>query len=179
MISQIQESQRDLNVSEQYQCILHYSVRACVTRSTNFVLLTTYQLYAFSYCVTGELHPVINLDVSTGGLPVPVGITHCEKIITSNQRTKLRHNCILIPRATIGNKNSNLRSIKGSHPSFLLKNARSLLPKIDELTSLLSTNPVDLVAITESWLHNDVQDSLLHINGFNLFRNDIAMLLRV
>ena len=129
MISQIQESQRDLNVSEQYQCILHYSVRACVTRSTNFVLSTTYQLYAFSYCVTGELHPVINLDVSTGGMPVPVGI------ITSNQRTKLRHNCIPIPRATIGNKNSNLRSIKGSHPSFLLKNARSLLPKIDDFSS--------------------------------------------
>ena len=57
-------------------------------------------------------------------------------------------------------------------PSFLLINARSLLPKIDDLTALLSANPVDLVAITESWLHKDIEDSLLHIKGFNLFRKD-------
>ena len=55
-------------------------------------------------------------------------------------------------------------------PSFLLINARSLLHKIDDLTALLSANPVDFVAITESWLHKDIEDSLLHINGFNLFR---------
>ena len=39
-------------------------------------------------------------------------------------------------------------------PSFLLINARSLLPKIDDLTAFLSANPVDLVAITESWLQS-------------------------
>lgn len=105
-------------------------------------------------------------------MAIPVRITQREKIATTNQRTKLCHNCIPIPRATIANKNSNTRSIKGSHPSFFLINARSLLPKIDELTALLSVNPVDLVAITEPWLNNDIQDSLLHINGFNLFRND-------
>ena len=40
------------------------------------------------------------------------------------------------------------------------------------MTALLSANPVDLIAITESWLHKDIEDSLLHINGFNLFRKD-------
>ncbi len=33
-------------------------------------------------------------------------------------------------------------------PRFGLINARSLLPKIDELTVLLDSNPLDLVAIT-------------------------------
>ena len=44
-------------------------------------------------------------------------------------------------------------------PSFYLLNARSLFPKLDELTALLAMSPVDLVAITESWLHEDI-DSL-------------------
>ena len=57
-------------------------------------------------------------------------------------------------------------------PSFHLLNARSLFPKVDELTALLSTNHTDLVAITESWLNNDIDNSLLSINGFNLFRKD-------
>ena len=57
-------------------------------------------------------------------------------------------------------------------PSFYLFNARSLLPKIDELTALLSTNSVDLVAITESWLKSDIENSLIFFPGFNSFRND-------
>jgi hypothetical protein len=40
-------------------------------------------------------------------------------------------------------------------PSFYLLNARSLLPKIDELTALISTQPVDIVVVTESWLRKD------------------------
>ncbi len=57
-------------------------------------------------------------------------------------------------------------------PSFYLLNARPLLPKVDELTALLSTNPADLVAITESWLNDDIDSGLLSVRGFNLFRND-------
>jgi hypothetical protein len=57
-------------------------------------------------------------------------------------------------------------------PGFYLLNARSLLPKIDELTALLSANDIDLVAITESWLNKDIDNSLLSISGFNLFRKD-------
>lgn len=59
-------------------------------------------------------------------------------------------------------------------PSFYLLNARSLFPKLDELTALLAMSPVDLVAITESWLHEDI-DSLLSISGFNFFCKDRAL----
>ena len=51
-------------------------------------------------------------------------------------------------------------------------NARSLFPKLDELRALLATSAVDLVAITESWLRSDIDDSLLSISAFNLFRKD-------
>ncbi|PFX16746.1 hypothetical protein AWC38_SpisGene18968 [Stylophora pistillata] len=57
-------------------------------------------------------------------------------------------------------------------PSLCLLNARSLFPKLDELTALLATKPVDLVAITESWLRSDIDDSLLSMSAFNLFRKD-------
>ena len=58
-------------------------------------------------------------------------------------------------------------------PSFFLLNSRSLFPKLDDLTALLSRKPVDIIAITESWLHKHI-DSLLSINGYNLFRKDRA-----
>ena len=57
-------------------------------------------------------------------------------------------------------------------PSLYLLNARSLSPKLDELTALLATSPVDLVAIIETWLRSDIDDSLLSISTFNLFRKD-------
>ena len=59
-------------------------------------------------------------------------------------------------------------------PSFYLLYARSLLPKIDELTAFISTQPVDIVAVTESWLHNDIENRLELLNGYNLFRKDRA-----
>ena len=116
---------------------------------------------------TCNLKSVINSDVSISCLPIPVRITQRDKNITTNQRGKPRHNCISIPRKTITNNNSNISSFKVMLPSFLLINVRSLLPKIDDLTALLSANPVDLVAITESWLHKDIEDSLLHILIWN------------
>ena len=40
------------------------------------------------------------------------------------------------------------------------------------MSALLSTYPVDVVAISESWLHKNLDDSLLSINSYNLFRKD-------
>ena len=59
-------------------------------------------------------------------------------------------------------------------PCFFLLNSRSLLPKLDELTALLSFKPIDIIAITESWLHELIDSSLLSINDYNLFRKDRA-----
>ncbi|XP_068707713.1 uncharacterized protein [Montipora foliosa] len=74
-----------------------------------------------------------------------------------------------------GGNNNNINLITGQKAMLLslyLLNARSLSPKLDELTALLATSPVDLVAITESWLRSDIDDSLLSISAFNLFRKD-------
>lgn len=73
------------------------------------------------------------------------------------------------------NNNSNndlITSQKAMIPSLYLLNARSLFPKLDELTALPATSSVDLVAITESLLHSHIDDSLLSISAFNLFRKD-------
>ena len=59
-----------------------------------------------------------------------------------------------------------------TRPSFGLINARSLLPKVDELTVLMDNSGMDIVAITESWLHKDIDDNLLSISGYNIHRND-------
>ena len=48
-------------------------------------------------------------------------------------------------------------------PSFYLINARSLLVKVDELQALLHSKPVDIIAITESWLHDDISYDLIAV----------------
>ena len=63
---------------------------------------------------------------------------------------------------------NNSRPKQSSLPSFCLANARSLLPKLDELSALLGTNVVDFVAITVTWLNGDFEDHLLSICGYNI-----------
>ena len=64
---------------------------------------------------------------------------------------------------------NNSRPKQSSLPTFCLVKARSLLPKLDELSVLLATNVVDFVAITETWLNGDFEDHLLSICGYNIF----------
>ena len=64
------------------------------------------------------------------------------------------------------------KSSKSHLPSFCCINARSLLPKIDELTSFLSCRQPSVVAVTESWLNSDIEDGLVSINEYNIFRKD-------
>jgi hypothetical protein len=54
-------------------------------------------------------------------------------------------------------------------PKLALINARSLLPKVDELIANLSINTVNLVAVTETWLNDDIEDNLVSIRGYNIF----------
>ena len=58
---------------------------------------------------------------------------------------------------------------QSSLPSFCLVNARSLFPKLGEVSALLATNVVDFVAITETWLNGDFEDHLLSICGYTFF----------
>ena len=61
---------------------------------------------------------------------------------------------------------------KSRLPKLALINARSLLPKVDELIANLSVNTVNLVAVTETWLKDDIEDNLVSIRGYNIFRRD-------
>jgi len=53
-----------------------------------------------------------------------------------------------------------------------LCNCRSLLPKYDELCIFNSTSKCDLIFLTETWLHVNIDDSIINIKNYNLLRND-------
>lgn len=51
-------------------------------------------------------------------------------------------------------------------------NIRSLLQKFDEVYATLLNGNLDIVIFTETWLHKNVSDSLIQVDGFNLYRLD-------
>jgi Endonuclease-reverse transcriptase len=65
---------------------------------------------------------------------------------------------------------------RGSSPEIkcLYTNARSLLSKnkIDELTLRCLDEDIDIVGVTETWLHADISDSEINIPGYEVFRRD-------
>ena len=44
--------------------------------------------------------------------------------------------------------------------------------KLDELSVLLVENSVDIAVITETWLHADILDDVIHIPGYMFYRRD-------
>ena len=59
-----------------------------------------------------------------------------------------------------------------SFPTILNINARSLPNKMDELTTVLDQQHVDIAIITETWLKEDIENSTINIHNYNLIRND-------
>lgn len=57
-------------------------------------------------------------------------------------------------------------------PKLCLLNARSLLPKVDELRAVTSVANFDVICVSETWLSPAVDDSLLNIQNFSLYRHD-------
>ena len=51
-------------------------------------------------------------------------------------------------------------------------NARSLLSCFDEIKLLIIAREIDILCITETWLHPEIPDRFINIEGFNLFRCD-------
>lgn len=82
---------------------------------------------------------------------------------TLNRSTNLIH---------VQTRNTNRISKEHQLPSILLTNVCSLPAKIEELSVTLKFRHVDVVAITESWLHNGIDNSFLNIPNFNFFRKD-------
>lgn len=61
-------------------------------------------------------------------------------------------------------------------PAILLSNVRSMLPKMDELSALLSSsymrNLAQVICLTESWLTSNISESQTELDGYHQFRND-------
>ena len=55
---------------------------------------------------------------------------------------------------------------------MLYYNARSIIPKLDELRILVPIHNPDVICIVESWLDNSILDSELTISNYNLLRLD-------
>lgn len=51
-------------------------------------------------------------------------------------------------------------------------NIRSLLPKLNEVEALIKFNKFNILALSETWLNNDIDTSHINIDGYNLFRSD-------
>ena len=62
--------------------------------------------------------------------------------------------------------------MSSSCPSLFLTNARSILPKMDELRLSMSALHAEVAIVTESWLDIDISDALLFINNCEIFRYD-------
>lgn len=66
----------------------------------------------------------------------------------------------------------NRDKIPSQLPHVLLSNIRSLVLKFDELSMFLMLNRADLVAISETWLNEQIDSSFVSITGYDLYRLD-------
>ena len=74
------------------------------------------------------------------------------------------------PVSINGEQFGNFKHIKGLKVAHL--NVRSLAPKIEHLRILLTEHKIDVFAISETWLHDDIDDSEMFIAGYTLVRKD-------
>ena len=56
--------------------------------------------------------------------------------------------------------------------TIALLNVRSLYPKIDQLRSFLNQHPLDFLCINETWLNDNIGNSDINIDGYNIVRKD-------
>ena len=63
-------------------------------------------------------------------------------------------------------------SVKLNFLSVLYFNARSLLPKIDELRALTLVYKPHLICIVETWLDNQILNTEICIDGYDIVRLD-------
>ena len=61
---------------------------------------------------------------------------------------------------------------KRNNLSIVYFNARSLIPKLDELCAIVEAHNPDVVSIVESWLCADIPDNEISIPGYHAFRKD-------
>lgn len=56
----------------------------------------------------------------------------------------------------------------------LFLNARSLLSnfKLDELAYICKKNNIDIIAVVETWLHSDISNGEINVEGYTIYRRD-------
>ena len=59
-----------------------------------------------------------------------------------------------------------------NHFKFAHINARSIPKSIDELNQIMNETDIDVLAVSESWLHKYIPHTLFEIDGFKVFRKD-------
>ena len=70
-------------------------------------------------------------------------------------------------------KQNGLKQTLPCFPNIWLSNIRGgLVSKVDEITNILTTNRVDIGAVTESWLHEGIDTQLIQVPGYNVYRRD-------
>jgi hypothetical protein len=57
-------------------------------------------------------------------------------------------------------------------PTILNVNLRSINNKIDDFTTVLSHNNVDIACVSETWLTHDIPDDVINIQGYTTIRHD-------
>ncbi len=45
--------------------------------------------------------------------------------------------------------------------------------KLDELNNLASPSHIDIIGVTETWLHYELKDHEVSLPGYDLFRQDL------
>ena len=48
----------------------------------------------------------------------------------------------------------------------------SITPKIDEIRSVVLDKKIDIAAFTETWLRDSIQDTIIDIPGYQIYRKD-------
>ena len=98
--------------------------------------------------------------------------SYAEQVCSRGNKQLRGTNCIFVPITV--NKENQQQHKKVTLPRVCLINARYLLFKIDELTMLLQMHSMSLVAITETWVREDIDNELVSIFGCNMFHKDCS-----
>ena len=91
--------------------------------------------------------------------------------VRKTSRGRNLNNLILINSNTL-NANATSYYKKISLPSLFLSNTRSLVNKIEDLEVVINQNDMDIACITETWLTNNIPNSVVDISGYSLVRID-------
>jgi hypothetical protein len=106
-------------------------------------------------------------------------------IWTENYRNIVKHKCPELLRSRKRGKRAGVRNrvrgiawkgkIKTSLPSIFLVNTNRLYNKVDEIEAILSTKLLQnccVIAVTETWLDQNISDSQISLTSFNTIRAD-------